>query len=142
MVGPDLAHSLVDVALQRDPAPAGPLAHEQERVVDRRRQIERPKVELHPPRFDLREVEDVVDQGQEMLARGEDVAEVLRLLLVRVAEHPLQQHIRETDDRVERRAQLVRHAGQKLALVLAGHFELAARLRDLAEEPGILDGEG
>src|SRR5205814_1422003 len=117
--------SLLSNAVKFTPE-GGPLAHEQQRVVDRRREIERRHVELHPARLDLGEIEDVVDQGQEVLARGEDVAEVLRLLLVRLAEHPLQQHVREPDDRVERRAQLVRHAREELGLVLAGDFELAA----------------
>ena len=63
----------------------------------------------------------------------EDVLEVLVLLLVELAEHPLAQHLGEADDRVQRRAQLVRHVGEELRLVLAGGFELAALLLDLAE---------
>ena len=43
-------------------------------------------------------------------------------------EHALQQHVREADDRVERRAQLMRHAGQELGLVLGGHLEKLAAL--------------
>jgi hypothetical protein len=39
-------------------------------------------------------------------------------------------------------AQLVRHAGEELGLMLARHLELPALHRDLAEEAGILDGEG
>ena len=119
----NLAEALVDVRRQRDVAPRGPLVHEHQRVVDRGRQIERSDVELHPSRFDLRQIEDVVDQRQEMVTRVEDVAEIFRLLLVRIAEHPLQEHVREADDCVERRAQLVRHAREKLGLVLARHRE-------------------
>ena len=37
-----------------------------------------------------------------------------------LAEHPLEQHLGEPDHRVERRAQLVRHARQELRLVPAG----------------------
>ena len=36
----------------------------------------------------------------------------------------LQQHLGEADDRVERRAQLVRHVGEELGLVLVGDLEL------------------
>ena len=41
--------------------------------------------------------------------------QVLVLLVVELAEHPLEQHLGEADDRVERRAQLVRHVGEELA---------------------------
>src|SRR5215468_4240048 len=68
-----------------------------------------------------------------------DVAEVLRLLVVDLAEHALREHLREADDGVERGAQLVAHVGQELALVLARDLELPALLRDLAEQPRVLD---
>ena len=67
------------------------------------------------------------------LAGGEDVVEVLRLLLVHLAEHPLAQHLGEAEDRVQRRPQLVRHVGQELGLVPAGRLELAALLVQLGE---------
>ena len=63
---------------------------------------------------------------EQVPARVEDVVQVLGLLVVDLAEHPLGQHLREADDRVERRAQLVRHVGQELALVPARDLELAA----------------
>ena len=99
------------------------------------------RFELHASRLDLRQVEDVVDEREQVPSRVEDVAEVLRLLVVDLAEHALGQHFREADDRVERRAQLVRHVGQELALVLARHLELPALVLDLAEQPRILDGQ-
>jgi hypothetical protein len=77
-----------------------------------------------------------------VLARREDVPEILRLLLVGVAEHPLQQDVREADDRVERRPELVGHAGEELRLVLACHFQLMALDLELAEEARVLNGEG
>ena len=55
-----------------------------------------------------------------------DVPHVLVLPLVELAEHPVEQHVGEADDRVERRAQLVRHARQELGLVPAGDLELRA----------------
>ncbi len=76
-----------------------------------------------------------------MLARGSDVLEVLGLLLVHLSEHALEQHVREADDGVERRAQLVRHVREELALVAVGDLELAALVLDLAEEAGVLDRE-
>jgi len=53
------------------------------------------------PRLDLREIEDVVDEGQEMPARLQDVLEIFGLLLVDVAEHLLGEDLREADDGVE-----------------------------------------
>ena len=60
-----------------------------------------------------------------MVPRREDVLEVLLLFLVDLPEHPFAQHLREADDRVERRSQLVRHVREELALVPAGALELA-----------------
>ena len=76
-----------------------------------------------------------------MRAGGVDVLQVLLLLLVEVTEHALRQHLGEADDRVQRRPQLVGHVGQELRLVLAGDLELPTLVRDLAEEPGVLDGQ-
>ena len=56
--------------------------------------------------------------------------EVLGLLL---------EHLGVPDDGVERRPQLVGHVRQELRLVLAGDLQLAARLLDLLEQPGVLD---
>src|SRR5215467_14064997 len=74
-----------------------------------------------------------------MPPRLQDVLEVFGLLLVDVAEHLLGQNLRESDDGVEWRAQLVGHVGQELGLVLAGDFEFAALDLDLSEESSILD---
>ena len=70
-----------------------------------------------------------------------DVAQVLLLALVEVAEHALEQHLGEADDGVERRPQLVRHAGQELGLVPARDLELGALALQLAEQPRVEDGE-
>jgi hypothetical protein len=52
---------------QGNSTPAGPLPHQREGILDRLRQIEVRQVQFHPSGLDLREVEDVVDQGEEML---------------------------------------------------------------------------
>ena len=75
------------------------------------------------------------------LPRAPDVVEVLLLTLVEIAEHALEQHLGEADDRIQRRAQLVGHAGEELRLVPAGHLQLGALLLELPEEPGVDDGE-
>src|SRR2546428_9052293 len=74
-----------------------------------------------------------------MPARSEDVAQVVLLLVVELAEHPLEEDLGEPDDGVERRAQLVAHVREELALVPARDLELAALLLDLVEEPDVLD---
>ena len=99
-------------------------AHHHDAAFERLAQREAGELELDLPGLDLRQVEHVVDQREQMVARGEDVVEVLLLLLVDLAEHPLPQHLREADDRVQRGAQLVRHARQELALVPARRLEL------------------
>src|SRR5207237_3457274 len=89
LVGADRADALVDVPAQRDAAAAGALAHEGQGVVDGGGQIELDDLQLHASGLDFREIEDVVDERQEMPAGVEDVAQVLRLLVVDLAEHGL-----------------------------------------------------
>ena len=52
-----------------------------------------------------------------------------------VAEHLVAQHLREADDRVERRPQLVRHVGQELRLVPARRLELRVEAPELVVHP-------
>ena len=61
--------------------------------------------------------------------------------VVHLPEHTLREHLREAEDRVQRRPELVGHVGQELRLVAARGLELLALVRDLAEESGVLDGE-
>ena len=93
-------------------------------------------LQVHAPGLDLGQVEDVAEELQEVLARAPDVAEVLLLTIVDLTEHAVEQHLREADDRVERGAQLVRHAGEELRLVTADHLQLgrsSVRVRETAE---------
>jgi len=114
-----------------------------QRVLDGIRQIEVRWFQLHLPRLDLRQIEDVVDEGQQMSSRLQDVLQVFGLLFIDVSEHPLGEHFRESDDSVQRGPQLVGHVGEELGLVPAGGgLKLSALVRDLVEEPGILDGQG
>jgi hypothetical protein len=50
-------------------------------------------------------------------------------------------HLGQPDNGVERRAQLVAHAGDELRLVLARQLQLAALVLDLAEQAGVLDSQ-
>ena len=53
-----------------------------ERLLDAGAQVERLVLELHVPGLDLREVEDVVDDGEQGVAAGADRVDQLALLLV------------------------------------------------------------
>ncbi len=107
LVGADCAQTRVDVVRELDAMPICALAHEDQRVLDGAGEVEFGGLELHPSRLDLGQVEDVVDEREEVPRRLEDVVQVIRLLLVDLAEHPLGQHLGEADDGVQRRAQLV-----------------------------------
>ncbi len=80
-------------------------------------QIEVVFVQLQLAGFDLGEVEDVVDQGQERLAA---VAAGFRKAPLPLVELGVAEQFRHADDTIEGRTQLVAHRGQKLALGRTG----------------------
>ena len=88
-------------------------------------------------RLDLRQVEDVVDQHQQVVARRVDRLRELDLLAGQVAVRVLAQLVGQDQQAVERRAQLVRHVGEELGLVLRGQRELLGLL--LERLAGLLD---
>ena len=85
----------------------------------------------------LREVEDVVDEDEQVVARAVDGARELDLPGGQVAVRVLGQLVGEDEQAVERRAQLVGHVGQELGLVLGGEGELLRLL--LQRPPRLLD---
>ena len=104
--------------------------------------VQRRRVDLHLARLDLGQVEDVGDQRQQVGARLVDRAGELDLLVGQVLRRVVGQQLGQDQQRVERRAQLVAHVGQELALVARGQRELLgaflerqARALDL----GVLD---
>ena len=54
-------------------------------IVDQRPQSKRVEVELHPPRFDLGQVENVVDQGEQVTARAEHAVQRFKVLIETLA---------------------------------------------------------
>ena len=76
-------------------------------------------VERHLAGLDLREIEHVGDQGEQVPARGEDALHVAAELgggqILLLGGH-LDHHLAVADDRVERCAQFVAHVGQEAAL--------------------------
>ena len=124
-----------------DPVLRRALAHHHDAALERLPKGERVHLELDLSRLDLGEVEDVVDQREQMVPRRDDVVEVLRLLLVHRADHLVAQHLREADDRVQRRPQLVRHVGQELRLVPARRLELRVEAPELVVHPVDVGGQ-
>ncbi len=93
-------------------------------------QVEHLEAHGHLAGLDLGHVEDVVDDRQQVLARGVDVADVFGVALVaKGAEQLGHHHLGEAVDGVQRGAQFVAHVGQELALGLVG--ALGADLLDL-----------
>ena len=73
------------------------------------------QVELEPSGLDLRHVEHVVDDVEQVFAAAVNVAAVLDILVgAERAEHSRFHDLGETDDGIQRRAQLVAHVGEKL----------------------------
>ncbi len=89
------------------------------------------RLDLRRARFDPREVEDLVDEFQQVVARGIDRPGVLDLLLAQVGLPVVGENLGQDEQAVERRAQLVRHAGEEVGLVLRGEGDLLGLLLDL-----------
>jgi hypothetical protein len=90
---------------------------EVERGLDALAQVERLRLELHPVRLDLAEVEHVVDDRQQRIARFADRRDVVVLLGIELR---VQQEPAHADHRVHRRADLVAHRREERALRLVG----------------------
>ena len=85
-------------------------------------------VEFELARLDLGEVQHVVDQSDQHALSVVDAAQILAL---RVGHLAAQSHLEQVDvaaDGVERRAQLVTHVGDELALGEIGRLRLPALL--------------
>ena len=89
------------------------------RVAEQVSQRELHLFEAEMPRFDLREIEDVVDDAQQVLARFDDADELVAGLQPDAVPLP---ELGEPEDGVERGADLVAHVGDELA---AGAGQLA-----------------
>ena len=87
--------------------------------------------------FDLRQIENVADQVEQVGAGAVDGAGELDLLGRQVAVGVVGELLAEDQDRVERRAQLVRHVGQEFRLVLRGQRQLGGLFLERAA--GLLD---
>ena len=75
-------------------------------------------IDRYGTRFDLRKIENVADQVQEVGAGAVDRAGKLDLLRAQIAFRVVGKLLTEDQDGIERRAQLVRHVGEEFGLVL------------------------
>ena len=71
-------------------------------------------IDVHLAGFDLRQVEHVVDQIQQVASRRENRLRELHLLRCEIAVLVLAEQARQDEETVERRPQLVRHVGEEL----------------------------
>ena len=95
--------------------------------------------DVHLAGFDLRQIENVVDQAEQVPAGAFDLLEVGNESFLSEIDCVFLENFAVADDGVERRAQLVAHIGEELRLVLARHFELPALILDFVEQPRVLD---
>ena len=110
-----------------------------------------PRLHRNRSGFDLRKIENVADQVQQVGAGAVDRAGEFDLLRRQVAVGVVAELLAEDENAVERRAQLVRHVGQEFGFVLRSEreflgffFQRAARLLDflvLALDFDVLFGE-
>ena len=90
---------------------------------EQRVEVEVLEIEADAAGFDLRHVEDVVDDLEQILPAAADVAAIFVIFLrAERAEHAGFHDFGEADDGVERRAQLVAHIGEEFRLRLVGLF--------------------
>ena len=136
-VGGDAAQRRIDLHVERQSAAFRLVAERPRHRLLQVRQEQLLGIDRHGAGFDLRQIEDVADQVQQVGARAVDGAGELDLTRRQVAVRVVAQLLAEDQDRVQRRAQLVRHVGQELGLVLRGQRELRRLL--LHRAPGLLD---
>jgi hypothetical protein len=117
-------HVRRDAARQLQPLLIGARRQQLDAVFDGVADGERHVLEREPARLDLRDVEDVVDDRHQRLRRLPCRAQVLALPR---CELRLQREIGHADDGVHRRADLVTHVGQELALGHGGRLGAGAR---------------
>ena len=92
-------------------------------LLGERPQREGGELEVEPPRLDLGEIENVLDQRSERFARGFHRPRIGRLLRRKAS---VEQQVRHAENAAERRADLVGHHGEEPALRPVGGLRLAA----------------
>ncbi len=118
------------------------LRDQRRRLLQQLVQVDLPAFEFQLAGLDLGEVEDVVDDAQQVVAGGLHVVEITALLGVQAR---LQQQVRQADDGVQGRADLVAHVGQERGLRLGRierHLPHALEFAFAPAQVGDVHGDG
>ena len=91
-------------------------------------------MELQFAGLDFGEIEHLVDQIKQVLSGLGNALQRLDEIVLAQVLGVFQQHLGNADDGVERRAQLVAHIGEKLALGLSRLHRLIPRLRKAVDQ--------
>ena len=97
-------------------------------LLDQPGEIDLLEIDVHAAGFDLRKIENAVDQSQQVLAGPLDLLQIADGRIVAAIGRVLDQNFAVADDGVERRAQLVAHIGEESGLRPRGGLGLGARL--------------
>ncbi len=142
LVGQDRG-SRVDERFERQPRLGGLGLHHAQRVGRRRGDVDRHGMQFELARLDLRHVEHVVDEAQQVAAAVVDVVDIFAVFEgLERPEGLVPDDVGKPDDRVQRRAQLVAHAGEELGL---RHVRLVGqdfRLGEFAFAPALFGDVG
>ncbi len=137
-VGGDAAAEIgIDVHLERQLARIRLVAERPRHHVDEIREEHLLGIDRHRAGLDLGQVENVADEIEQVGAGAVNGAGEFDLLGAQIAFRIVGELLAEDQDRIERRAQLVRHVGQEFRLVLRGQRQL--RRLFLKRAAGLLD---
>ena len=131
LVGPDRVRQLaVELDLEVEPLVGSQLAEGPLHMLLEGAQRHVTELDRHRPRFDLRKIEDVVDQAQKIRSRAVDSTREFGLLGVEIALRIVGQQFGKDEQRVERGPELVRHVGEEFGLVFRSQGKLLGFLLD------------
>ena len=95
--------------------------------------VDAAECQLHPPRFDLRQIEKIVDETHHVAAGRMDVLQVIAITFVAQRPQLLFHHdFCKADDGVQRRAHFMADLGKKVGFQCTHALGLAARFLELA----------
>src|SRR5713101_6946183 len=119
-IRPDPGQVRGEFEIDGDVERSRPLRHEMQDVARHLADLDLVLVELDLAGFELRDVEDVADDAEQVLGAGADVAGIAGIAGAAERTQDLVGHdLGEADDGVQGRAQLVAHIGQELGLAAA-----------------------
>ena len=125
-------HRRRDDRLHRDAVLESTVSELHERILDEIADFDHGELQRDLPRLDLRQIQNVVDEREQLHAVGADALEVAQVDRLEIPRLVLAEHVREADDGVERRAELVAHACEELALGRIRRLRLFLRAHELA----------